>query len=441
VETVSRESEQGRGYNQMKKEFDVTKTEVEIVRKLEQMRPQSLRKYDQIPMHSSDLLKQVKRVAPYLAGKKVAFVGDHDGTSILLGLLYNKGIVQPPSRMILLDFDERLIVAARTIAVEYGFAHLLETLLYNVFDPLPPDLIGRADIFYTNPPYGASNEGISAQLFITRGSELVQNKDGTGYLLLPDDPMRPWTQLAMNRIREFISHYGWHVAEELPNLHSYHLDDDPNLKSSFITICQSGNLQSKSLMPWVARTVHPLEIPNFYGRSVQPPYPKYIAEDGQEVYSFVKLYQVSSVEENRNTWIFQANPAKYDIHNSLKKESLELWGCLQHKDKIKRGDRVLVWVSGKSAGVYAVGTIMSEPSFRPDSPEGLMYWSDPLEGLSSRPRVWVKYERVLLERPLLRDYLRCDPELWGMTILAQPRGTNFAVNESQWQALEVWLEE
>jgi hypothetical protein len=50
----------------MNTELDVTKTELDVLQILEQTRPPSLRKYDQIPMHSLDLLKQVKWVAPQL---------------------------------------------------------------------------------------------------------------------------------------------------------------------------------------------------------------------------------------------------------------------------------------------------------------------------------------------------------------------------------------
>lgn len=148
----------------MSKKFNVSKAEVEVLKVLEQARPPSLRQYDQIPMHGEDLLQQVKRMAPLLANKTVAFVGDHDGTSLLLGLLYSKGLGQAPSRMVLLDFDERLLVVAQELAIEYGFDSKIETGLYNVFNAVPPDLTNQFDVFYTNPPYGAYNFGASARL-------------------------------------------------------------------------------------------------------------------------------------------------------------------------------------------------------------------------------------------------------------------------------------
>lgn len=140
-----------------------------------------------------------------------------------------------------------------------------------------------------------------------------------------------------------------------------------------------------------------------------------------------------------STWIFQANPKLYDIHDSLKLETRELWGCKQHKDKIRKDDRVLIWISGSKAGIYAVGTVLTDPSPQPDTPSGMSYWNNPLEGLDDRPRVWVQYEKILLDQPLLKEFLRCDPELWDLRIMHKPMGTNFPVKDHEWLALKSWL--
>lgn len=144
--------------------------------------------------------------------------------------------------------------------------------------------------------------------------------------------------------------------------------------------------------------------------------------------------------DKRSTWIFQANPSMYDIHTSLAVEAEEYWNCNQHYAKIKAGDRVLVWISGKKAGVYAVGTVTTDPVMRSDSARGQSYWADRKNGLRERPRVKVRYERVFLEKPLYRDFLQCDPDLWNLSIFAQSLGTNFPVDENEWQTIEGWLD-
>ena len=256
----------------------VTETELEALRYLEEMRPESLRAFDQIPMRGVDLLCQVKLAAPDLAGRHVAFVGDHDGTSLLLGLLASRGLVKPPAQMTLLDFDDRLLEAARSLAATHAFS--IETRLYNVFDPLPNDLCGEFDVYYTNPPYGASNLGQSARLFLTRGSELVHSS-GRAYLLLPNDRERPWTQQAMHATQTFLLQHGWTVSTVIPEVHRYHLDDDPTLGSSLII---ADRLQTDApIMPWAGRHVKAKDIPHFYGKSVLPPFPRFISADGREI--------------------------------------------------------------------------------------------------------------------------------------------------------------
>ncbi len=261
----------------------MTTNEVKAIHILEQARPISLRTYDQIPMNSQDLLEQAKRVAPQLAGKSIAFIGDHDGTSLMLGLLAHSGILDLPKKILLLDFDERLLAVAQLLAAKYGFAEILETRLYNVFDKLPEDLVSQYDGFYTNPPYGASNDGASVRLFITRGFELL-NSNGIGYAIIPKSQKRSWTLAAYRKTKDFLSEYGWQIVSKIENLHGYKLDDDPTLRSAFIKLEKSNPGKVDSQMPWAGRDVTHIEIPNFYGRSVEPPYPNFISRDGYEVF-------------------------------------------------------------------------------------------------------------------------------------------------------------
>lgn len=248
---------------------EFTSLEREALALLEASRPQALRAYDQIAMRGLDLLRAVQAAAPRLAGRDVAFVGDHDGTSLLLGLLAARGLVRPPRRMTLLDFDDRLLVNARALAEEQGFVHLLDTRLYNVFDPVPADLLGHFDAYYTNPPYGASNDGASVRLFMTRGSELASRFGAVGHVILPDDDQRDWTRRALASTRCFLEQHGWRVLNLTRDVHTYHLDDDPTLTSALLDIERV--YPDAPVMPWAALRIDQSEIPYFYGRSVRPP--------------------------------------------------------------------------------------------------------------------------------------------------------------------------
>ncbi len=264
---------------------DITGLDRAVMEIVNRVRPKSLRAFDQIPMRSPDLIRQVKLMAPYLADKAVVFLGDHDGTSLLLGLMSKGQLCPSPRSMLLLDFDERLLVAARNLASEYGFSDLLETQLYNVFDPVPSNLSEKFDWFYTNPPYGCRNQGESARLFIARCCELARPQSARGCIILPDDETRPWTTAAMDATDDFLHKSSWAIHEKVNRMHQYHLDDDQELASSVILVKRSTYTSHKfHLMRYAGRRVRFSEIPHFYGYSVSPPYPRYITVTGSHTY-------------------------------------------------------------------------------------------------------------------------------------------------------------
>ena len=76
----------------------------------------------------------------------------------------------------------------------------------------------------------------------------------------------------------------------------------------------------------------------------------------------------------------------------------------------------------------------------PDSDVGLSYWITKRDGLQPIARVLVEYDRVLIDKPLLKAFIQCDPALWNLKILSAPRRTNFAVTAEEWKAISTWLD-
>ncbi|MBI4494720.1 MAG: bis-aminopropyl spermidine synthase family protein [Chloroflexi bacterium] len=263
----------------------------EIGALIQGVRPTPLREFDQIPMKAPYLLRQARAVAPLLEARTIAFVGDADCTSLVLGLLATRGGPRPTA-MLLLDFDCRLLAWARTFANRQGFGDLLAVQAYNVFDPLPAELAGQFDWFYTNPPYGAANEGLSARIFLSRGMELADRTAGQGCTILPCDRERPWTQQAWSRTKRFVRDYGWAVTERVDGVHRYYLDDDPNLASSVI-LMRRLRQRACSPLPLQGRRVEQGQVPDFYGRTVKPPYPRYIREDGSKDFDWDNLVEAA----------------------------------------------------------------------------------------------------------------------------------------------------
>ena len=146
-----------------------------------------------------------------------------------------------------------------------------------------------------------------------------------------------------------------------------------------------------------------------------------------------------SPKEMRRTWLFQGNPQKYRLSDSLADESEELWNLNQYAHSIQKEDRVLIWISGDNAGIYAIGTVISDPILTSDTPSGMEYWMTPSEGAKVKPRVRVRYDQLLLEQPLTKAFLATDEILCELRILKCAMGTNFPVTEEQWNAIDAWV--
>lgn len=100
--------------------------------------------------------------------KSILIIGDDDLLSIALA------ITELPSRIVVLDVDERLGDFLNSVNRKHNFS--IEFLEYNVADPMPTDLRGKFDVFSSEPLETIS--GLKA--FILRGvSGLREN--GVGY--------------------------------------------------------------------------------------------------------------------------------------------------------------------------------------------------------------------------------------------------------------------
>lgn len=249
-------------------------------------RPKALRDFDQIPMHPKHLALQCYAVAPLLSGKRVVFVGDHDSTSLMIGLLSAAGTFEPPEEMLVLDFDARLLAFHEGFSKSHNFKHIHKVQLYNVFDAVPSDLVGRFDVFYTNPPYGASCKGESCLLFATRGSELCKPFGASGYVIMPNDSQRRWTLDAIYSVQREMILGGWAVSELINDLHGYALDDDPKLASASLGLHRTYSPSDSYPLRYAGRLVDPDEIPSFYGKTVSAPYPHLIHTDGRYDYEW-----------------------------------------------------------------------------------------------------------------------------------------------------------
>jgi N4-bis(aminopropyl)spermidine synthase len=244
---------------------------VNAVSDVVQNRPRPLRVFDQIYMKTADMVLQSELVAHWADGKKLAFIGDGDSISVCVAYLHSRGIINyGPSEICVFDFDERMGGAITRFADREGLSQLTSQL-YNCLDPFPGST--RFDCFYTNPPWGQSNEGESVKIFVQRGFEATGYK-GDGMVVIADDPEREWTKQVLTNVQSFAIQSGYFVQRMMPQLHSYHLDDAPDLRSCNLILRSSPGKVSAALSEKIS---DPRRLRNFYGRD-NPPRVRYVRE-------------------------------------------------------------------------------------------------------------------------------------------------------------------
>ncbi len=134
-------------------------------------RPTPTPSYFQGYMLEEDVISRIALMSLHgdLRRRGFILIGDDDLLSIALSLT---GL---PSRITVLDIDERLGAFIGKVADRYGLD--IEFRRYNVADPLPSDLVGRFDVFSSEPLETFS--GLRA--FLSRGVTCLR-EEGAGYV-------------------------------------------------------------------------------------------------------------------------------------------------------------------------------------------------------------------------------------------------------------------
>jgi len=223
-----------------------------------QNRPLPLREFDQIYMKAGDMVMQAEFIARCFDGRDVIYVGDGDSIGLCVAYLRQRKVIDyGPRRIHVVDFDERIVKAVERFADREGMAEIVTSELY----ALPEGLLGQFDAFYTNPPWGSSNDGESVKVFVQRGIEALRSA-GEGCIVIADDHELDWARNVLRETQQFAIRHNFFVQQMQSQVHSYHLDDAPDLKSCnlFIRACP-GRLPGANSTP-----LDKQRLENFYGR-------------------------------------------------------------------------------------------------------------------------------------------------------------------------------
>lgn len=137
-------------------------------------------------------------------------------------------------------------------------------------------------------------------------------------------------------------------------------------------------------------------------------------------------------------WLFQFNPSIYRWFDRIKEtREPEQWLINQYIKLILKDDLIAVWCSGKQAGIYALGQVISIPArsfLNPNQEKYFLNKSDIVK-FQEHLSAYVEYDEVYLENPLLQEQCREDNVLSEMQVFVKPQGTNFRLTPEQWRRI------
>ncbi len=140
------------------------------------------------------------------------------------------------------------------------------------------------------------------------------------------------------------------------------------------------------------------------------------------------LYQLVGNERDLDYWVFQGNPKVYDFETAIKNNELDTWTVSAHKDKIKVGDKVILWITGEKSGCYALAEITKEPHERIDETDN--NWK---QENKSELKAGIKITHNFLDYPVLKEMIEDEPEFEKFN--GGNQGSNFTATKEQYDVL------
>lgn len=143
-----------------------------------------------------------------------------------------------------------------------------------------------------------------------------------------------------------------------------------------------------------------------------------------------EAWQWNDNRKNTSYWIFQGNPKIYDAVSALNNSVVSTWTVSAHKDKIKEGDKFILWLTGANAGCYALGTIASGVNMMKEEDAEMSYYLSPTPQVENT-RVKVIIDHNFAHRPILHELIKNDETF--IDFKGGNQGTNFSATQEQYE--------
>jgi hypothetical protein len=139
---------------------------------------------------------------------------------------------------------------------------------------------------------------------------------------------------------------------------------------------------------------------------------------------------LNKTEEEVNYWIFQGNQKIYNVSQALQDNAIKSWSVKSHKESIKIGDKIILWVSGKYAGVYALAEVSSDVFESKDDESEMKYYVDSRSNEISS-RVSIEITHNLSTNPIFKNQIEGIEALKDLK--AGSQGTNFKSTKIEYE--------
>ncbi len=136
-------------------------------------------------------------------------------------------------------------------------------------------------------------------------------------------------------------------------------------------------------------------------------------------------------QTSNNYWLFQANPAELNLAQVLQQEDLQTFPVQQHARRIRPGDGIILWQTGRKAACYGLAEVEAGPDAHPLSGSESGYWT--IEFPAEQIRVSLRIIVNLHDRPLRWEALRGLPAFQKFN--GGRAGRNFRATAEQYRAI------
>jgi len=137
-------------------------------------------------------------------------------------------------------------------------------------------------------------------------------------------------------------------------------------------------------------------------------------------------------------WFFQSNPVHYDIDAALGTLDRIWWRVPQYTSEIHAGDVIVLWRSGKKAGIVGLGRVAADPRQHPSDIAEKPFMLTEDESGEDVTRALIRVQSVPF---IAKEQVRAVMELRQHQIIVAPMGTVFPIHSTQWTALSKLLPE